>query len=1624
MSIVLNKMNKNLVVLTIAIIGLSIKSFAQPCYSGFNYRLPVYVDNSSNAEEKALQISITLNTSALVSAGKMQSSGADFRVLDRLGNPLNLWIEDGTMNTSATKIWVKTDSIIAYGKDTLYLFYGSSSASTVSNRASTYTLYDDFSGSSVGSAWSACGSGSSTVSSGALTLTSGSTTQRTLKTNTAFTGPLIIEMKVNSSSGGNTFLGASNTSDNGYAMIHNGSVGQYRMTSSGSCYTPTSINSTTTAGTIAGVWTFRWDNVGSQKASWPSGTSNAAGTAFSFGQTQKVILGCLGGTLEVDWIQARRYTASTMAITFGTEVSNTYTITPTYNSPICEGQDLKLTVNAVPGATYSWTGPSGTGFTSTQREPTINGVKLTDAGQYTVKVTIPTGCATQTKTVNVSITNKSIGGILSGSASVCSGSNTGTVTLSGQTGNIQGWDSASSASGPWYGITSTSNSRPFLDLSGTTLYRVLVKNGVCPVDTSTNAIVTVTPASYGGSVIGADTVCAGSNSGSLYVTGAVGNIERWESSTNGFLWTSIVNRSTIQSYNNLSTTTFYRAVAKNGLCNEAASSPQKITVDASTIGGTATGTQIACEGNNTGIIVLSGNRGSVVQWEYSANNTSPWTQVNNTTDTLEFQNITYSTYFRAIVRNGVCNQTPSTSVGVSVIDASDAGTLSGSVTVCESSNSGVVIVNNNVGSIVKWQYANKNTSGWIDISTISNSVSWSSLSDTTEYRVIVSNQGCTPDTSAPIAINVNKFSESGYHIGDDHVCEGTNSGQIKLLGYLGDIKKWEYSTTGFAPWLDAVNNSDSLSFVNLTTDLFFRAVVQNGVCSQVKSSPFKVQVDVSSDGGIVLNDAKVCSGSNYGLMSLNSNIGSVKFWEKSTDSTSAAWTRLSNFTIRQDFRDLEETTFYRATVQNGVCSEAQSGIATITVTPNTDAGYLIGDTAYCSVGSSGNVEVIDQIGDVVRWESSETGANPWVKIADTSSVLAYSNLVNTTFYRAIIKSGVCSQLTTPVAIVEVYSASSGGTITSQDTAQCEGINFGSLTLAGNEGNIEKWESSSDGGVTWKYISNTTSQEYYFNLKNPTWFRVIVQNNGCEKDTSNELFVNVYSEPVGGIVDPISEACQGIGTGVIKLKSHAGKIEKWQTAATLNDIWMDVANVTDSIVYANQNQDIYYRAVLSNGVCGSVNSKAGLLKVYTPTVTGTLLGGGEVCDSANTGEIFVQGQVGSLIDWETSLSPASPFSSAGLMTATYTYFNINSPLSVRAKIKNGVCPDAYTNAVTFSLNPNPQPDFDADGLCGGRIATFTDKSTILSGSIVDHYWAVSDGFTTGKKDFKKAFISSGEFLVNLRVRSDKGCTSEVTRSVVIDEAPTANFRFIGGLTADVVCSTDSITCQNLTNDPLGAGLDYFWDFGDGTTSTLQNPKRVFSTPGTFIVKLVVSSPAFCSDSLSRFITVYKTVKPTASADASISKGIGYQLKGSGGLTYSWTPAEFLSNSFITNPIADIDVATEFILETTDINGCTGRDSIFLTVVDDYKIRPNNVITPDGNGANDVWIISNIDNYPDNTVSVFDRWGRLVFETTDYQNDWGATNSDGSLLVDGTYYYVVSFESNSAVYKGAITIVRNK
>lgn len=94
-----------------------------------------------------------------------------------------------------------------------------------------------------------------------------------------------------------------------------------------------------------------------------------------------------------------------------------------------------------------------------------------------------------------------------------------------------------------------------------------------------------------------------------------------------------------------------------------------------------------------------------------------------------------------------------------------------------------------------------------------------------------------------------------------------------------------------------------------------------------------------------------------------------------------------------------------------------------------------------------------------------------------------------------------------------------------------------------------------------------------------------------------------------------------------------------------------------------------------------------------------------------------------------------------------------------------------------------------------------------------------------------------------------------------------------------------------------------------------------------------------------------------------------------------------------------------------------------VNDDYKLIANNVLTPNGDGVNDFWEIENIQTFGTSDLAIFDRWGNQIYTAKGYTNTWNGT-SGNDILPDGAYYYVITFEESTKVYKGTITILRDK
>jgi hypothetical protein len=154
------------------------------------------------------------------------------------------------------------------------------------------------------------------------------------------------------------------------------------------------------------------------------------------------------------------------------------------------------------------------------------------------------------------------------------------VTATGDGLNYQWYkNTASVASGgePVGAITNTYT--PETNEAGTLYYYVVI-TGDCGTATSTvSGAVTVDAATNGGTIGPATaTVCSGTNSTVLTLSGHTGDVQKWESSTDGTSWTEISNTSATYTATDLAATTHFRAVVKSGVCDEVKSQPALITV--------------------------------------------------------------------------------------------------------------------------------------------------------------------------------------------------------------------------------------------------------------------------------------------------------------------------------------------------------------------------------------------------------------------------------------------------------------------------------------------------------------------------------------------------------------------------------------------------------------------------------------------------------------------------------------------------------------------------------------------------------------------------------------------------------------------------------------------------------------------------------------------------------------------------------------------------------------------------------------------------------------------------------------------------------------------------------------
>lgn len=289
----------------------------------------------------------------------------------------------------------------------------------------------------------------------------------------------------------------------------------------------------------------------------------------------------------------------------------------------------------------------------------------------------------------------------------------------------------------------------------------------------------------------------------------------------------------------------------------------------------------------------------------------------------------------------------------------------------------------------------------------------------------------------------------------------------------------------------------------------------NDITVSVPQFTKDIFIEGSSGGSISGGDVTVCADANTTTLSLNGLTGTVVRWESSTNNFIVTGTPIANTTTSLNVTNISETTYYRAVV-NSTSPSSCNGLVTSSTVINVLApqtGNIFAENTTICAGADVELYVSGQTGTVQKWQRSTDNTN-WTDIANTTTTLVETVAsTGTQYYRVVIENAGCSTeaVSTSKEITIVSgTAPEGGQVSSATHGST--ANSGTLTLTGQTGTVVKWQQSSDDGVIWSDISNTTNTYDYSNIVQTTLFRAQLTNGSCGTSFSDEGSVTILSPP--------------------------------------------------------------------------------------------------------------------------------------------------------------------------------------------------------------------------------------------------------------------------------------------------------------------------------------------------------------------------------------------------------------------------------------------------------------------------------------------------------------------------------
>ncbi|CAM3626591.1 gliding motility-associated C-terminal domain-containing protein [Flavobacterium chungbukense] len=555
--------------------------------------------------------------------------------------------------------------------------------------------------------------------------------------------------------------------------------------------------------------------------------------------------------------------------------------------------------------------------------------------------------------------------------------------------------------------------------------------------------------------------------------------------------------------------TYYFRVLSYNSCGAGptASNVITVTVGNGSVAGTISAAQTICSGTAPQDLTLTGYTGTI-QWQSSANN-STFNDIIGATNAVltsaQMGTLTANTYYRAVVKSGLCTAANSASVLITISPVPSLGTISQAAITCEgaparinlkgllpSTTSTIAYSIDGVAQTpVTGVAADGSGNGFFETGVLTAVNNGKTLRVTT-VTTTNATPSCTSTVNRDVTLSINASSVGGTIASVAAICSGTSPANLVLSGNNGSVIRWQKSTdSGFSTRTDINITSTTLTSANignLTASTYFRAIVQNGDCAAVFSDAVLVTVNalpavlsltgsticVLPGGNGTIASSTSASGISYQLYnSSNTAVQSAK----SGNGSALTWTSL-----------VAGNGYYVIGRNTTTSCTSTSGTVNVATNPNPDALVLTGSTICVSPGGNGtitsstsatgiNYQLYNSSNTAVQSAKSGNGsALTWTNLAAGTGYYVIGTNTTTTCSSTSNSVNVATTLN-PTALVltgSVICVSPGGNGTISSTTSVNNVSY--QLFDSSDVTVQSAKSGNGSALTWTNL--TAANGYY------------------------------------------------------------------------------------------------------------------------------------------------------------------------------------------------------------------------------------------------------------------------------------------------------------------------------------------------------------------------------------------------------------------------------------------------------------------------------------------------------------------------------------------------------------------